>query len=174
MPLFDKLVLCVSVTTRERRAGEREGLDYFYTNRQEFLLRVEQGEFIEWAEYAGNLYGTPCAQVTAALARGDDVVLEIELNGARQVRQHQPDAVLVYITAPDLQTLEDRLRGRDTEDNETIAERMSLAREEAQQNKGNGGKPPEFDYVIVNEDAEVAAERLREIIAEIRSQDPMR
>lgn len=175
LPLFQDLEVSVSATTRDRRAGEMEGRDYHFITREEFLRRVEEGEFLEWAEYGGNLYGTPAAAVQAMLDRGCDVILEIELQGARQVHRRKGDAILVFIRPPSMEELEDRLHQRGTETAEAIARRMAHAAEELGQAPAqNGGKPPEFHYAIVNDEVDEASEALRRVIEEIRAQDPTR
>jgi guanylate kinase len=175
LPLFDQLQLSVSATTRDRRAGEMEGRDYHFISREEFLRRVEEGEFLEWAEYGGNLYGTPAAAVRAHLGRGEDVLLEIELQGARQIRKREPEAVMVFIRPPSIDELEDRLRRRGTDSSDSIARRLAHAHEElGEASAANGLKPPEFDYAIVNDDLDEAAEQLRRVVEEIRAQDPTR
>jgi guanylate kinase len=175
LPLFDRLERSVSATTRDRRAGEMEGRDYHFICRGEFLRRVEQAEFLEWAEYGGNLYGTPAAAARASLDSGIDVILEIELQGARQVREHEPEAILVFIRPPSIDELEERLRLRGTDSSDSIARRMAHAREELDEaSDENGGKPPEFDYAIVNDDVEEAAGQLQRVIEEIRAKDPTR
>jgi guanylate kinase len=152
-----------------------EGRDYHFITRPDFLRRVEEGEFLEWAEYGGHLYGTPAAAVQAMLERGRDVILEIELQGARQVQRRKNDAVMVFIRPPSMEELEDRLRRRGTESPEAIARRMAHAAEElGQAPVQNGGKPPEFHYAIVNDDVAEASEALRLVIEEIRAQDPTR
>lgn len=174
LSLFDDLEKSISVTTRERRAGEMEGRDYHFASREEFLRKVEEGEFLEWAEYGGNLYGTPLAPLRAFMELSRDVILEIELQGARQVHEREPGAVLVFIRPPSLQELEDRLRLRGTDSDDSIERRLAHAREELGEAKRNGGKPPEFDYVIVNDDVEEATEDLRRVIEEVRAHDPAR
>lgn len=157
-----------------------EGREYFFVSRDRFVRMVEQGEFLEWAEYSSNLYGTPTAAVASWMAGGVDVILEIELQGARQIRRRMPEAVLIFIAPPGMVELEQRLRLRNTESEESIARRLTHAEIEMADLKtpGNGGNGewghPEFDYVIVNDDVETASRRLRDIIQEIRSQDPMR
>lgn len=175
LPHFRDLVVSVSATTRPRRAGEREGREYFFMGREEFLRRVEAGAFLEWAEYGGNLYGTPEAPVRTHLEAGRDVILEIELQGARQIRERVRDAVLVFIAPPDLQELEQRLRRRNTESEEAIAKRMDHAREEMDElARDMLRESREFHYVIVNEDVDVAAEALIGVIEDIRKNDPER
>jgi guanylate kinase len=157
-----------------------EGREYFFIGRERFLRMIEQGEFLEWAEYSDNLYGTPTAAVSSWLAGGTDVILEIELQGARQIRRRMPEAVLIFIAPPGIEELEQRLRLRNTESEESIVRRLTHAEDEMAGLKtpGNGGNGswghPEFDYVIVNDDVEKAARDLHGVIDEIRSQDPMR
>lgn len=175
LPLFRDLVVSVSATTRLRRAGELEGRDYIFVTREDFLRRVEQGEFLEWAVYGENLYGTPAGPVEAYLSRGVDVILEIELQGARQVMERVPRAVTVFIAPPSLRELEDRLLRRDTETPETIERRMEHARDEMEELARDAlRKSREFHYVIVNDDVDVAAEQLRSAIQDIRANDSMR
>jgi guanylate kinase len=136
---------------------------------------VEEGAFLEWAEYSGNLYGTPAEPVAAHLAAGRDVILEIELQGARQVLRRMPESLLVFIAPPSMQELENRLRGRETETEEDIARRLAVAREEmAELARDAGREVRDFDYAIVNDDVESAAAKLRAAIEEIRQNDPTR
>ncbi len=144
-------------------------------SREDFVRRVEEGAFLEWAEYGGNLYGTPAAAVEAYLASGRDVILEIELQGARQVKERVNDALLVFIAPPDLGELEQRLRRRNTESQDAIARRMEHAREEMDElARDMVRKSREFHYVIVNDDVEAAGEALRDVIEDIRANDPER
>lgn len=175
LPSFDNLVVSVSATTRPRRAGEGEGREYYFLSRAEFLRRVGAGEFLEWAVYGENLYGTPAEAVEAHLGAGDDVILEIELQGARQVKERVPGAVLVFVAPPSLRELEERLRRRDTETEEAIERRMGHARDEMDELARDALKDSrEFHYVIVNDDVDVAAEQLRSAIEDIRTNDPTR
>lgn len=165
----------MSTTTRARRAGEREGVEYHYVTGDDFLRRVDQGDFLEWAEYGGHLYGTPAGAVWAQVREGRDVILEIELQGARQVMRRVPEAVVVFIAPPDLEELEERLRLRDTETEEAIRRRMDHARDEMNALSQNAaGEGQEFDYVIVNDAVDAAAEDLRAVIEEIRATDTER
>lgn len=175
LPFFDHLVISVSATTRPRRAGEGEGREYYFVTRPEFLRRVGDGEFLEWAVYGDNLYGTPADAVNAHLSAGDDVILEIELQGARQVKERVPGAVLVFVAPPSLRELEDRLRRRDTETEEAIERRMGHARHEMDELARDALRDSrEFHYVIVNDDVDMAAEQLRAAIEDIRANDPTR
>jgi guanylate kinase len=120
--------LSVSATTRAPRPGEVEGVDYYFMDRQEFVEAVGRGEFLESAEYNANLYGTPARPVFEAMARGDCIILEIEVQGALQVREKAPSALFVFVDVPTFSTLEDRLRARATEDDATIHRRLVRAR----------------------------------------------
>lgn len=162
-------MLSVSATTRERRPGETDGVDYFFVTPEEFLEGVEQGRFLEWAEYGGNYYGTPLAPVEAALAEGRDVILEIDVQGARQVMERRPDAVGIFILPPSLEELERRLRARNTETEDTIARRLDHAEAELDAHRQDENREVRyFDYAIVNDDLEQAAEELCRLVAEIR------
>ncbi len=172
MEQLSGLGLSVSATTREKRAGELEGRDYYFLPREEFMHRAEAGLFLEWAEYAGNLYGTPGLAVQEQLTAGQDVVLEIELQGAEQVLRMQPDAVMIYIMPPSLEELEKRLRGRNTECEDAVRSRLSRAQEEMAivQEKERQGLP-RMHYVIVNDRVEKASGQLASIIKQIREDD---
>jgi guanylate kinase len=145
--------LSVSVTTRPPRAGEIDGVQYRFVSRAEFDRMVVAGELLEHAEYAGNGYGTPHRPVAERLAAGLPALLEIELQGARQVRAAMPDAELVFLAPPSWEELVRRLVGRGTEDPETVARRLEQARVEL-------AAEPEFDAVVVNDDVERAADEL--------------
>jgi len=134
----------VSATTRSPRAGERDGVDYFYISDDEFNRRISANEFLEWAEFAGNKYGTPITEVHEKLAKGLNVILEIEIDGARQVRKSSPNAQLIFIAPPSWEELVKRLEGRGTDSDERRAERLALAQEEM-------AAQSEFDYVVVND-----------------------
>jgi guanylate kinase len=166
------LVLSISATTRGRRRGEKDGREYFFLTRRRFKRWIRTGRFLEWAEYAGNLYGTPAAAVRASLAAGQSVILEIELKGAEQVLRQCSDAVMIYIVPPSLEELERRLRGRNTESEEAIQNRLGRAKEEMMvvQNKVQQGLPP-LHHVIVNDTVEEASDRLVGIIERIREED---
>jgi guanylate kinase len=152
-----ELALSVSATTRARRPGEVDGVHYRFLDEAAFQRLVEEGGFLEWAEYAGRRYGTPAAPVLQALAEGRDVVLEIEVDGARQVRERDPRAVLVLLVPPSLEALAARLRGRGTETPEAIARRLEVARAEL-------GEADLFDHVVVNDRLEDAVDELDRIL----------
>jgi guanylate kinase len=150
-------VLSVSATTRPARSHEREGIDYRFVDRAGFEALIEDGELLEWAEYAGHLYGTPRAAAEAAVADGRIVVLDIEVQGALQVREQDPDALLVFLSPPSFEELERRLRARATEDEAEVERRLDVARREVAQRDA-------FDVVVVNDDLQRAVE---EVVAAI-------
>lgn len=135
----------VSWTTRQARQGERPGEDYHFVDAGQFLEGIGQAGFLEHAEFAGNHYGTPRGPIEAALARGQDVILEIEVKGAMQVRQSSPEAILVFIMPPSMSELRRRLEGRATENPAQIERRLSRAHEEILEAHA-------FDYVVMNDD----------------------
>ena len=136
----------VSMTTRPQRPGEVDGVDYFFRTREEFEELIRQGQMLEYAEYVGNYYGTPLTYVNETLDKGIDVFLEIEVQGALQVKKKVPDAVFIFLTPPDLEELKDRLVGRGTDSAEIIAQRIEKAKEEIALMR-------EYDYAIVNDQA---------------------
>ena len=139
----------VSATTRAARKGEQDGVDYHFLSGAEFEKRRDSGDLLEWAEVYGNHYGTPRAPVEAALRSGRSILLEIDVQGALQVREKLPDAVLVFVLPPSLSSIEERLRARSTDSEEIIARRVS----EAMVQISSCG---EFDYLVVNDDLEEA------------------
>lgn len=154
-----RIWLSVSATTRAPRPGEVEGQSYFFLSRERFEQQVADGGFLEWAEFAGNLYGTPRQPVEQHLAAGRPVLLEIELEGARQVRQSFPAGFQILIKPPSLEELERRIRGRGTDAEEAIQRRLARARVEL-------AAEAEFDAALVNGDLEqalVALERLLQL-----------
>jgi guanylate kinase len=148
---IEELAYSVSATTREPREGEVNGRDYIFLSREEFEKWIEEGRFLEWAEYSGNLYGTPEQKVEELLESGRSVILEIELQGARLVRQNRPDAVMVFVRAPSLEVTRQRLEGRATEDSKALEARMTTALKEV-------AARDEFDYEVINGDREQARE----------------
>lgn len=155
------LVKSVSATTRSPRPGELQGREYHFLDRDAFLRAVEAGEFLEWVDYSGSLYGTLRSEVAAKLAAGHDVVLEIELAGARAVRASMPASVALFIAPPSIGELGARLRRRGTECDEDIACRLEIAATEL-------AAIDEFDYVIINDDVERAAAEVAAIIEDRR------
>ncbi len=158
---LDGVVTSVSATTRAPRPGEADGREYHFLTRDAFEAAVAAGEFLEWVRYSSDLYGTLRAEVDGKLARGEDVILEIELVGARAVREVLPEAVAVFIAPPSMAELAQRLRGRGTETDAAIARRLSIADTEV-------AAAGEFDHVIVNDDAERAATEVAAIIEDRR------
>jgi guanylate kinase len=147
----------VSATTRSPRPGEQDGREYYFIDRTAFERAVGAAEFLEWVHYSGNLYGTLRAEVDERLAAGQDVILEIELAGARAVREALPEAVAVFIAPPSMAELHERLRCRGTECDAAIASRLHIAETEV-------AAAHEFDYVVVNDDAGRAAAEVVAII----------
>jgi guanylate kinase len=158
----DRLVLSVSATTRSARPGELEGVDYQFVSDAEFDRMMADGELLEWAPIVGHRSGTPRTFVEHRLAAGDDVLLEIDVKGAEQVRALKPDAVLVFLAPPSLDELERRLRGRQTESEESIALRLDTATWEMAQRGW-------FDHVVVNDDLERASSQVAAIIEASRT-----
>lgn len=152
-----ELVYSVSMTTRKPRPGEVEGLDYYFVDRATFEQRIEDDKFLEWAEFVGNYYGTPKDKIEEQLAKGKEVVLEIEVDGALQVRKHVKDAVFIFIVPPGKQALYDRLQKRGTESDEIIKERVEKANKEFL-------LAHKYDYIVVNDDVDNAADRIMAII----------
>ena len=153
-----ELALSVSATTRAPRPGEEEGVDYHFLSDEEFARRVQAGDFVEWAEYSGRRYGTLRSELQRDLDEGRPVVLEIEVQGARQVRAAMPEAVQIFIEPPDYEALKDRLVGRGTDDPGAIAERLAVARKEL-------AAAGEFQHRVVNDRLDEAVARLVEIVA---------
>lgn len=147
----------VSMTTRKQRPGEVDGRDYYFRSREEFEEMIRSGQMLEYAEYVGNYYGTPLTYVNQTLDEGKDVFLEIEVQGALQVKEKVPDGVFVFLTPPDLEELRERLVGRGTDSAEVIASRLEKAKEEIR-------LMSEYDYAVVNDQVELAAERVKKII----------
>lgn len=155
----------VSATTRAPRPGEEDGLDYYFLSREAFEARIEQGDFVEWAEVHGNLYGTLHEELDRCLATGRDVLLELDVQGMRSLRALRGgDMVSVFLMPPSIEELERRLRGRGADDEAVIALRLRNAREEMAARN-------EFDHVIVNDDLERAARELAGILRDARGRN---
>ena len=152
------LRLSVSATTRKPRKGEEEGRDYFFKTVDEFRGMIERDELVEWVEYCGNYYGTPKKYVEESLEQGFDVVLEIEVMGAVNIREKYPDSVLIFILPPSLEELARRIKGRGTEDEETIKKRIETAKMEITY-------IDRYDYIVVNSDIEAAVKDICCIMA---------
>ena len=151
------LVYSVSMTTREKREGEVDGVDYYFVSKEEFTKRRKEGKFLETAEFVGNYYGTPLDKVNEQLDQGNEVVLEIEVEGAIQVKRKVPDCVMIFIVPPGKQALYDRLKRRGTESDEVIEERITKANREFK-------LAHLYDYIVVNDEVNNAADRIMAII----------
>ena len=157
----DRLFFSISATTRAPRPGEQDGVHYYFLEKSDFENKIAQGAFLEHAQYVGNYDGTLEAPVNEKLEEGFDVILEIEVQGAMQIKQKRPDAVLVFIAPPSFEELAARLRGRGTEDEAKVQKRLETAKGElAQQDK--------FDYVVVNDTVDRAVDEIKGILASRR------
>ncbi len=155
--MVPRLKMSRSYTSRPARAGERDGVDYNFISRERFLGMIAEGRFLEYADVFGNCYGTAREDTEALLRRGDDVVLVIDVQGARQVRACCADSVGIFVLPPSAEILERRLRGRSKDSAEQILKRLEVARQEVSEYTG-------YEYVVVNDELEPAVERLRAIV----------
>ena len=149
--------LSVSCTTRAKRPGEEHGVNYFYLTRDEFMKAVDAGEFLEWAEFSGNCYGTNKKFVQQGLDNGEDILLEIDTQGALQVKEKMDNAILIFILPPSLEELERRLRGRGTETEDAIQKRLNTVKSEMENAK-------HFHYQVVNDEVDRAVFEIEKII----------
>lgn len=154
---YDNYALSVSATTRNPRPGEVNGREYFFVSNEEFEKLIQENGLIEHAGYVDHYYGTPRKFVEDKLSQGIDVILEIEIQGALQIKEQYPDAVLLFVMPPSAAELEKRLRGRGTETEEVILQRLKRAREESVGIE-------KYDYLVINDDLEQCTERLHNII----------
>lgn len=152
-----KLTKSVSVTTRSMRSGEEEGTDYFFRSAEQFYQMIESNNFMEWAEFAGNLYGTPKAWVEQQIHQGKDVILEIEVEGAKQILETFPESVLIFLSPPSFEELKKRLKGRGTETTLKVELRLAKARQEM---RARGL----FHYEVVNDNIDEAVNNLLHIV----------
>lgn len=150
-------MLSISCTTRKPRPGEIDGVNYFFLSKEEFENCIKENKFLEWAEFAGNFYGTKKKYINQCLSEGKNVILEIDTQGALQVKKQMPEAVLIFICPPSFEALENRLRGRHTEDEATIQKRLEEVKKELE-------RAESFDYKIVNDRLEDAISRLEKIV----------
>ena len=157
MKVRRNLKYSISVTTRPMRPGEKDGVNYYFVSREQFEDMVKQGDLLEYAEVYGNLYGTPRKPVEEILAAGEDVILDVDVFGARQIRERCSDAVLIFLLPPSVEELERRIRSRGADDEETIQRRMNSA-------LGEISALPEYTYVIINDELDEAVSRLASII----------
>ena len=153
----ENLRMSVSATTRAPRPGEEHGVHYFFISKEEFQKNIDDGAMLEYARYVNNFYGTPKAPVEAWLNEGKDVILEIEVQGGRQIKTVAPECVSLFILPPSLEVLEQRLRGRGTETDEVIADRMAQA-------KGEIECVRDYDYAVINDTVEQAVKEIEAII----------
>ena len=149
----------VSMTTRNRREGEVDGVNYYFISKEEFKKRIDEGKLLEYNVYNGNYYGTPKEKVLEKLDEGINVFLEIDVNGAKNIKDIFPNALLIYIAPPSIEDLKSRLIDRGTENLETIENRIKIAEEELKQIEF-------YDYVVVNDNLEDAVSKVRNIILE--------
>ena len=154
----DGIAYSVSATTRQPRPGEENGIHYYFLSREEFERTAAEGGMLEYASYNGNYYGTPKAPVEQQRNQGNDVVLEIEVQGALQVKKSCPDALLIFVAPPSFEELKNRLTGRQTEDAKTVENRLNIARQELM-------CAGEYDYIIANDTVEQAVQSLGQIIS---------
>jgi len=162
------LHLSRSYTSRSARQGGRIGIDYNFISRDRFEVMARDGEFLEWADVFGNYYGTCAADTEACLARGEDVVLVIDVQGARQVRSRGIETVGIFVLPPSAETLEQRLRGRSKDSEEQISRRLTVAR-------GEVAEYAQYEYVVINDEVDAAVDRLRSIVLAERARvRPMR
>ena len=154
---YQEYALSVSMTTRAPRPGERDGIEYFFTDKEHFEETIRQDGLVEYAAYCGNYYGTPKAYVEKQLADGKDVILEIEIQGALKVKKQFPQTLLLFVTPPSAEILKERLIGRGTEDMEIINKRLSRACEEAEGIEN-------YDYLVINDDLDICVEEVHQMI----------
>lgn len=148
--------LSISCTTRKARSGEKNGIQYFFLSQEEFKTRAANNEFLEWAEFSGNFYGTNKQFVEQSLARGENLILEIDTKGALNVKKLMPEAILIFIAPPSIEELESRLRGRHTETEDAIQKRLASIKSEIENSKY-------YDYVVINDTVENAVGKIEEI-----------
>lgn len=152
-----KLQYSISMTTRKPREGEVDGVDYFFKSREDFEELIKKEKLLEWAEYVGNYYGTPIDYVEETLQKGQDVMLEIEVQGALQVRKAFPEGLFIFLAPPSLNELKSRIQTRGTESEDLINNRMTVAKEEIEMMDA-------YDYVVENDKVELACERVKAIV----------
>ncbi|MDO5382164.1 MAG: guanylate kinase [Eubacteriales bacterium] len=157
LELHNDYALSISATTRKPRPGEEDGREYFFKTKEEFQRMIDNSELLEYASYVDNYYGTPKAYVEKQLEEGNNVILEIEIQGALNIKSIFPEAVLIFIMPPNASELEKRLRGRGTEDESTILARLSRANEEAEGIE-------RYDYIVINDKVDDCVETINNIV----------
>ena len=165
---MDNLVFSVSATTRPKRAGEIEGINYFFKSKQEFKQMIEKGELIEWAEFVGNFYGTPKKYIEDQVKANKDIILEIEVEGAKQIKQILPNALFIFLAPPSIEVLYKRLKERSTESEEKILARVEKSKQELQEIN-------QFENLVINEEGKIeeTAQSIIQIIQAHRSQNKL-
>ncbi|MDH6368234.1 guanylate kinase [Paenibacillus sp. VTT E-133280] len=156
-PKMPGLVYSVSATTRSPRAGEEDGVNYFFKSKEQFAAMIEADQLLEYAEYVGNFYGTPRDFVERTLNSGKDIILEIEVQGALKVKEKFPEGIFVFLLPPSMDELKDRIRGRGTEHPDVIDHRMTVAEDEI-------NLMQHYDYAVVNDEIDLACKRIESII----------
>ena len=159
---YDNYALSISMTTRQPREGEKDGVDYFFSTKEDFEKKIEEKGLLEYAKYCDNYYGTPKAYVEQQLESGKDVILEIEIQGALHIKEQFPEALLLFVTPPSMAELKRRLEGRGTETPEVIRKRLLRAGEEA-------AGIESYDYVVVNDDLQQCVEEIQRIVESSRN-----
>lgn len=154
-----KSVFSVSATTRQPRKGEKEGVDYHFVSRRSFLDAIATGRVLEWTEYGGNLYGTIREQIETVISTGSDVILDIENEGAKQLKQAFPDATMIFITPPDLKELEKRLTGRGDTSEEDVRKRLAVAAQQIAE------APAVYDHIVENRGLNAATDKILDILS---------
>ncbi len=155
--VMDDVKISISMTTREKRDGEIDGFHYYFVSREYFEKRISENKMLEYAEYANNFYGTPKDPVDEMLSGGKSVILKIEVQGAEKIRNIYPDVISIFLMPPSMNSLESRLRGRNSEDEEVIQHRLVIAKEEIK-------RASEYDYIVINDTVENAVEGIKTII----------
>ena len=150
-------ILSVSCTTRNPRQGEVDGVNYFFITKEQFEKNIQEDKFLEYAQFAGNYYGTKKKYIKQKFEEGFNIILEIETNGALQVKEKMPEAILIFIAPPSVEELEKRLRGRHTEDEETIQKRLAQVKIELERSQ-------KYDYTVINDNINRAVEEIENIV----------
>lgn len=153
----DNIQKSISMTTRERRDGEKDGVDYYFTSREQFEHMIENHEILEYAQYGKNLYGTPKKPVDLWLDGGKTVILKIEVQGAAKIKELYPDALSIFLMPPSMEELEGRLRNRGTEDENDLNERLEIAKKEIEKSK-------DYDHIVINETVDEATDKVLELL----------
>ncbi|MDE6925881.1 MAG: guanylate kinase [Acetatifactor sp.] len=158
---YDNYALSVSMTTRKPREGERDGVEYFFTDKERFEETIRQNGLIEYAKYCDNYYGTPRDYVERQMQEGNNVILEIEIQGALKIKEQFPESLLIFITPPSAEELKRRLVSRGTESGDVIAKRLARASEESEGMEA-------YDYIVVNDDLDVCVEEVHQLVEACR------